>query len=240
MHVLVVGSGAMGRWLASLLADAGHTVALADAEPERAQAAAADLDLAVDTGGDYDLLSLAVPMSAVDAAASEHAGRADAVVDVTGEMRDTTAAIRAAFPDAERLSTHPLFAPANAPGTVAVVPDTPGERTDAVLDALVAAGNTLHETTAADHDQAMETVQAKTHAAVLAYALAAEEVAEPFHTPVSGPLADLVETVTTGEADVYREIQARFDGADELATAARRIAAADGDAFAALFEEARQ
>jgi prephenate dehydrogenase len=237
MRVLVVGAGTMGRWLAGVLAD-DHVVAVADADQERVATAADALGCGTDDGDPYDLVVLAVPMSAVPAAAAEYADRADAVLDVTGEMRDTLATLRSEFPEGERVSTHPLFAPENAPGTVAVVRDAPGERTEAVLDALAAAGNDLFETTVSEHDGAMETVQAKTHAAVLGYALAAEEVPEQFHTPVSGPLSELVETVTDGDADVYAEIQARFDGADELAAAAERLANADEETFAELFEEA--
>jgi len=239
MRVLVVGAGTMGRWLAGVLAD-DHAVSVADVDSERAAAAAEELGCGTDDGSSYDLLVLAVPMSAVAAAAAEYADRADAVIDVSGEMRDTLATLRSEFPDCERVSTHPLFAPGNAPGTVAVVRDAPGERTEAVLDALAAAGNDLFETTPSEHDDAMETVQAKTHAAVLAYALAADEVPEAFHTPVSGPLSELVETVADGDADVYAEIQARFDGAAELAAAAERLSTADPETFADLFEEARR
>ncbi|MFC7177623.1 prephenate dehydrogenase/arogenate dehydrogenase family protein [Halosegnis marinus] len=239
MRVLVVGAGTMGRWLAAELAG-DHAVAFADADADRAADAASSLDCGTDDGDRYDLLALAVPMSAVGAAARDYAGRADAVLDVTGEMRDTLAALRESFPDAERVSTHPLFAPGNAPGTVAVVTDAPGERTEAALDALAAAGNDLFETTAAEHDRAMETVQAKTHAAVLAFALAGEEVPQPFHTPVSGPLSDLADAVVSGDPRVYAEIQARFDGAERVAEAAERLAEADPEAFADLFAEARE
>jgi len=237
MRVLVVGAGTMGRWLAGILAD-DHRVAVADTDPERAATTAEEIGCGTDDGGPYDLLVLAVPMSAVATAAADYADRADAVIDVTGEMRDTLAALRSEFPESERVSTHPLFAPENAPGTVAVVRDAPGERTETVLDALAAAGNDLFETTVSEHDRAMETVQAKTHAAVLAYALAAEDVPEQFHTPVSDPISELVETVTDGDADVYAEIQARFDGANEIAAAAKRLATADEEEFADLFEEA--
>jgi len=235
MNVLVVGAGAMGRWLAERLSTE-HTVAVTDIDPERAAGVAADLDVAADTGGRYDLVAFAVPMSAVETAAREHAGRADAVIDVTGEMRDTLAALRESFPDAARVSTHPLFAPVNEPGTIAVVEDAPDDRTNQVLSVLAAAGNDIYQTSVAEHDEAMETVQAKTHAAVLAFALAAEDVPEPFHTPVSRPLAELADSVTAGDTAVYAEIQQRFGGAAELAAAAERVAA-DTESVAALFEE---
>jgi prephenate dehydrogenase len=160
------------------------------------------------------------------------------MVDVTGVMGAPLAAMGEHLPDHERVSLHPLFAPANAPGNVAVVDDGPGPTTDRLCAALAAAGNHLFETTAVEHDRAMETVQSSAHAAVLAYALAAREVRPEFHTPVSAGLVDLVDRVTGGTPRVYREIQSTFDGADRVAEAAARIAAADDEAFEALYYEA--
>jgi prephenate dehydrogenase len=244
MDVLVVGAGAMGRWLASTL-DAD--VAFADADPEAATAAAAAVDgraVPLDgEGGDpaerFDIVALAVPVGAVEAAAESQADRArEAVVDVTGVMEPAVAALRSAAPDRERLSLHPLFAPDHAPGRIAAVPDATGATTDAIRDRLEAAGNAVFETTPAEHDRAMETVQAGAHAAVLAFALAAEDVRPAFHTPVSGSLAALAGRVTRGEPDVYADVQATFDGAEAVAAAARRIADADPEAFRELYAEA--
>jgi prephenate dehydrogenase len=103
---------------------------------------------------------------------------------------------------------------------------------------LADAGNHLFETTSEEHDRAMETVQAGAHTAILAFALAAEEVRPEFSTPVSAGLTELVETVTGGEPRVYAEIQDSFDGADAVADAARRIAETDTQRFAELYREA--
>jgi prephenate dehydrogenase len=81
-------------------------------------------------------------------------------------------------------------------------------------------------------------VQAAAHAAVLAYGLAAGDVDERFHTNVSGPLAALVEQVAGGEPRVYADIQAAFDGAGDVAEAARQVADADREAFERLYERA--
>ena len=244
MQLLVVGAGSMGRWFADTVERAAPgeiDVAFADTDPAAAADAAA-LDartVPVDGTERFDVVCLAVPISAVDASVAAQADRArEAVVDVTGVMAPPLAAMRAHVPDRERVSFHPLFAPANAPGTVAVTVDEPGTVTDRLRAALEAAGNTLFETTAAEHDRAMETVQSSAHAAVIAYALAAREVRPEFHTPVSGALTDLVETVTGGTPRVYREIQATFDGAERVADAAARLAAADDEAFDALYREA--
>lgn len=242
MEVLVVGAGAMGRWVGETVA-AAFDVAYADRDPEAADTAAADSGgraVALDTGESFDAVCLAVPISAVEEAVETHASKAErAVVDVTGVMDGPIASMRAAAPDRERVSLHPLFAPENAPGNVAVVADAPGPVSDAVLDAVADAGNQVFETTAGEHDTAMETVQSGAHAAILAYALAAEDVREEFATPISAGLDELVSAVTEGTPRVYREIQQSFPGADRVADAARRVAEAEGEAFDDLYGEAK-
>jgi prephenate dehydrogenase len=236
MNVLVVGAGEMGRWLASHFED----VAVADRDTNVARGAADALDArTADDGERFDVVAFAVPMDAIDAAAAAHADRArDAVVDVTGEMERAVAVLRDHAPDSERLSLHPLFAADSAPGNVAAVPDAPGPATDAVRERLAAAGNEIFETTVAEHDRAMETVQARAHTAVLAYALAAEDVREEFYTPLSGPLADLVDQMLGNEPRVYADVQEKFEGAEDVARAASRIADADHEAFVDLYEAA--
>jgi len=240
MDLLVVGAGEMGRWIARL---SDRPVAVTDVDPAVAEAAAADLDgvraVPADTTETFGVVCLAVPISAVADAVERYAPRADrAMVDVSGVMEGPVESMRAACPDRERLSMHPLFAASNAPGNVAVVADAPGPATDAIRADVAAAGNHTFETTVAEHDAAMETVQAGAHTAILAYALAAADVREEFATPVSAGLDDLVETVTGGTPRVYREIQETFDGADRVAEAARRVADAEGEAFDDLYREA--
>jgi prephenate dehydrogenase len=243
MDALVVGAGEMGRWLAgALLADAPDPVSVAfhDADPAAAREATDALDAqAVDPANDdgFELVCIAVPIPAAREAIAEHAGRAGrAIVDVTGTMAEPLAAMHEHAPDRERASFHPLFAPGNEPGNMPVVVDEGGPAVDVVRDALSARDNNLFETTAAEHDEAMATVQARAHAAVLAFGLAAEPVDPAFHTPVSAALADLVAQVTAGEDRVYADIQAAFDGAEDVAAAADRIAGADRDTFESLYE----
>jgi prephenate dehydrogenase len=245
MDLLVVGAGEMGRWVADVVADDGIAVAFADADPSVATAAASTAGggdartAAADGSETFDVVCLAVPMSAAPDVVAAQAPRAErALVDVVGVMEPVVAAMREHAPDRERLSLHPLFAPANAPGNVAAVHDAPGPATDRIREAVETAGNSVFDTTPAEHDAAMGTVQAGAHAAVIAYALAAGEVREEFATPVSRSLDDLVATVTGGTPRVYREIQETFDGAEAVAEAARRVATADGEAFEELYREA--
>ncbi len=227
MRLLVVGAGAMGRWFArSVDADVAFTDLDADAAREAAEAVDADT-VAPDTEATFAAVCFAVPISSVTDAIAAYADRADrALLDVSGVMGGPLETMREQAPERERVSLHPLFAPENAPGNIAVVADERGPTVETLLEDLRARDNQLFETTAAEHDEAMETVQARAHAAVLAFALAAEDVREEFHTPVSAGIANLVDTVTGGNPRVYREIQQTFDGAEDVAAAAKRIATA--------------
>ena len=244
MNVLVVGAGAMGRWFADAVRAGPDEVAVAFADPDDAAAsAAADAvdgrTAPLDTDESFTAVCIAVPIPVAVEAIVTHADRAErALIDVTGVAAEPVAAMREHAPDRERLSLHPLFAPENEPGNVAAVVDAAGSTTDVVRDALTARGNDVFETTADEHDRAMETVQAKTHAAVLAFGLAADPVPEEFQTPISTALFDLLEQVTGGDARVYADIQDAFDGAEDVAAAAEELAATDADAFGALYDRA--
>jgi len=245
MKLLVVGAGTMGRWFGETVATARTAdteIVFADADRDAAVAAADAIGgraVALDTDEHFDAVCLAVPISAIEESIAAHAPNADrAVVDVTGVMADPVTAMAEHAPDRERVSFHPLFAPENSPGTVAVVADAPSPVTDEIRAAL-ATENDLFETTPDEHDEAMATVQARTHAAVLAYALAAEDIRDEFHTPISGPLDALADQILSGSPGVYGEVQAAFDGAEAVAAAAERIADADGEEFEQLYREAR-
>lgn len=257
MNMLVVGAGEMGRWFARTVAAGSPdepSMAVTDADPSVAREAVetfdrrgvADADNAVDvravptdTEERFDAVAVAVPIPALESVVGAYADRATAaIVDVTGVMGRAVDAMADAGPNLERASFHPLFAASNAPGNVAIVADAPGPVTDELRAALAAAGNDTFETTAREHDRAMETVQARAHAAVLAFGLAAEPVREEFHTPVSAALFDVLETVTGSDPRVYADIQAAFDGAESVADAARRLAEADDERFEELYRAA--
>ncbi|GAB7017998.1 prephenate dehydrogenase/arogenate dehydrogenase family protein [Halostagnicola bangensis] len=241
MDVLIVGAGSMGTWFGSAV-DAA--VAYTDVDPDAAAKAAEATDGRVadlEEESGYDAVCLAVPMDHVADAIAEHAPRAErAILDVSGVMEDPLEAMDAHAPDIERVSLHPLFAPERAPGTVAVVREERGPVTAALIEDLVAAGNDLLETTVDEHDEAMETIQASTHAAILSFALAAKSVPEGFETPVYDGLRDLTRTVTNGTPHVYGEIQRTFDGAEAVADAAATIAEAEGEEFEQLYEHAAE
>lgn len=240
MNVLVVGAGEMGRWFGGCL---GGSVAYADRDRDSAEWAATATDgraVDIDTDERFDAVCLAVPIAATEEAIATHTERATrAVLDVTGVMGTAVAAMREHAPDHERVSLHPLFSARHAPGRIAVVPDAPGPITDEIRSTLAASGNDLFETTTEEHDRSMATVQARTHAAVLAFGLARETVPEEFHTPISKQLSALTERITSGTPRVYAEIQSEFGGAADVAEAAARIASADEETFETLYQEAK-
>ncbi|WP_096388905.1 NAD(P)-binding domain-containing protein [Halopenitus persicus] len=250
MELLVVGAGEMGRWIADTVASADAVtdpaISFTDLDADRARDAAAGrearaLEASTAMADRFEVVCLAVPISAVADAVAAYADVADgAMIDVSGAMEAPIAAMRDQLdPDVERASLHPLFAPPRVPGNVAAVVDRDGPHVTAVIEAIEAGGNDVFETTAAEHDEAMETVQAGAHAAILAWRLAGADVRDEFHTPVSAGLDDLANTVTEGAPDVYAEIQRAFDGAEGVADAAAAIAEADPETFADLYERAR-
>ncbi|WP_332899349.1 prephenate dehydrogenase/arogenate dehydrogenase family protein [Haladaptatus sp. CMSO5] len=243
MELLVVGAGAMGRWFAESVADECE-LAFTDADPAAAERAADEIGgraVSLDTDDHFDAVCVAVPISVVEQAIAAHADKATrALLDLSGVMDAPLTAMATHAPDIEHFSLHPLFGPDNAPGTIAVASANAGPVTARLRKALEAAGNTLFETTAEEHDTAMETVQAKTHAAILAFALAADDVPDEFHTPISEGLFDLVEQVTSGTPRVYAEIQETFAGAEEVAAAARKLADADAETVERLYRESRR
>lgn len=229
----------MGRWFAESIPG---DLAFADAKPGVAEDAAEAVGgraVALDTDETFDAVCLAVPIPVVEEAIAAHAPKAErAMLDVTGIMAPPVAAMVEHASEAERVSLHPLFGTDTAPGNVAVVRDESGSVSNELLAAIESRGNTLVETTPEEHDDAMTTVQAGTHAAVLAFALSANPVPDGLRTPVFDELAALADHVTDGESRVYADIQAAFDGATAVATAAERLADADPTEFERLYREA--
>lgn len=245
MDALVVGAGDMGRWFGSVLHDVDDPVSLTmvDRDEATARAAAETLECEYHTDvpdRQFDLVCIAVPIPAASEAIETYSSVATGtMVDVTGTMAAPVSAMAAHAPDLDRASLHPLFAPANEPGNVALVTSSGGPHVDAVVAVLEERGNIVFETTPEEHDDAMRTVQARAHTAVLAYGLAGDSnIPDRFQTPVSETLSALVDQVTAGESHVYADIQAVFEGSADVAAAAEQIAEADRAQFTELFAEA--
>ncbi|MFB6154237.1 MAG: prephenate dehydrogenase [Halodesulfurarchaeum sp.] len=241
MDALIVGAGAVGRWFGECLdwplafADVDEATAASAADVFGSRARAVDLD----TTESFDLVAVAVPMTAAVETIHEHAGRAErAMLDLTGSMSRPLGAIQDVAPERERISLHPLFAPEHAPGRVAISKGKEGPVLKSILGMLSDRGNTLVEVTPAEHDRAMRTIQGRAHAAILAFGLASEDVPSDLRTPVFEQLTGLLERVTGGSPGVYADIQETFDGATDVAEAAERLADADQETFEDLYENA--
>jgi prephenate dehydrogenase len=240
MDALIVGAGAVGRWFGSLW---DGPVAFADADEEAASQAAgaiANAEVAPLDGTEAaDVVVVAVPMRVATEVIRDQADRATrALADFTGSMADPLEAMAEVGEALERVSFHPLFAPEHAPGRVAKSVGKPGPAVDELTRALVGAGNSVVPVEAGVHDDAMRTVQGRTHAAILAFGLAADPVPEGLETPVYEELEALRERVTDGSPGVYADIQARFDGAEDLERALGRLLEADRADFESLYDDA--
>ena len=239
MKLLIVGSGSMGRWFASSV-DA--EVTFLDIKAERAQGAAEDMGgKMANLGTDelFDIVCIAVPIPRVTEAISTYAKNVTGIMcDITGIMKIPMEAMKKYANGVERISLHPLFGPENYPGRIALVIDEMGPMAEQIFEDLEKAGNTLFITTAGEHDEVMKTVQGMTHAAILSFALAAQEVPEEFGTPIFDGLVDLVKEMTNGNARVYSDIQEVFGGSKAIIEAAKKISSADWKEFSQLYEEA--
>lgn len=241
MDTLIVGAGAVGRWFAHRL---DWPVAFTDVDRSAARDAAEALgergrSVPVDTVASFDVVVVAVPMRVATEVIQEHGPRAEtALLDLTGEMVAPLDAMAAAAPHAERASLHTLFAPEHAPGRIAVSVGDGGPTIERIRNRLAADGNEIVEVDPAVHDEAMVTIQGRAHAAVLAFGLAAESVPDELATPVFEQLQALRERVTEGQPGVYADIQATFDGARDIETAASKLAEADTTEFEALYDDA--
>lgn len=240
MQALIVGAGAVGRWFADVIGDS-FEVTMYDRDPDVAAAAVEASDATMTTTFEdrrYELVCTAVPLLATETAIGDHAHRATtAVLDLSGSMQAPGAAMRRHADGLERINLHPLFAPDHAPGRVATSIEDGEEVATTIERSIEAAGCTIVETTPERHDRAMKTVQANVHAAVIAYALAADPIPSEFDTPVSAALRDLAVTVLDGNPRVYADIQQCF-GSDAVAEAAREVATADQQTFAELYRTA--
>ncbi|MEF8771533.1 prephenate dehydrogenase/arogenate dehydrogenase family protein [Halodesulfurarchaeum sp.] len=240
MDALIVGSGAVGRWVGARF---DGSVSFADADRETAESAAAEVagGSVADLEGTeaYDVVAIAVPIRVTPTVIRAQASRAEgAIVDFTGSMTEPLAVMEETASAVERVSFHPLFAPEHAPGRIAKSVGKGGPIVDEITRSFVEAGNTVVPVEPAVHDDAMGTVQGRVHAAVLAFGLAADPVPEKLGTPVYEELQALRERVTSGEPGVYADIQETFDGIEALQEAIDQLAQADRAEFEALYDDA--
>jgi prephenate dehydrogenase len=169
------------------------------------------------------------------------------LVDTVSVKTGIVAALAEHATRQEAISLHTLFAPELGfeGRAVAAVTVRGGPLGHALLDAVRARGGVIADVGAEEHDRATAATQALTHAAVLAFGLALEELgmnadelvalAPPPHLTLLALLA----RIASGEPETYREVQTNPHARQAraaLAAAAARLIDAD---FGAQLARAR-
>lgn len=267
--VLVVGSaGAMGSLLVDLLDQATDVDVIAlDLVPAPRPAPGREMigniesispDLASVLAA-VDVVVLALPEAVAERAAAgvfATISREALVVDTlsvkTGWFSKIADQLHGAGPRPEVLSINPMFAPAlGFPGRgVAVVSVHDGPRSSWFRDLLGRWGADLIVMEPDEHDRFMASIQAATHAAVLAFGLAMADLGHdldrlwPALTPPHRTMLALAARICAGDAHVYHDIQhanpfaaparqAVMDGLRTLSSASEQDSPA---AFGELFD----
>jgi prephenate dehydrogenase len=267
--VVVGGAGAVGGLLAGLLVEAGADVVVVDVvEPPvpvtrtcahiRADVCTLDARL-VDEMRRAGIVVLAVPepvaLAALPAVARELAPGA-LLVDTLSVKTAVAAALATHAEHLEAVSLNPMFAPALGfeGRAVAAVVVSDGPRARALLAAIGRRGARVAEVGADEHDRVAAVTQALTHAAVLSFGLALDELGialedlEAVATPPHLTMLALLARIASGDPETYWDVQAgnpharraRTALAAGLGTLADVADHGTGGDFAAVLERARQ
>jgi prephenate dehydrogenase len=259
------GAGAVGGMFVDLLLADGADVCVVDIrEPDRAVAfqrgdvSAPDPRLEAELRR-ADVVLLAVPEQVALAAVgrvAEALPEAALLADTTSVKSRIVAAVAECSRGLEAVSLNPMFAPslgiAGRPVAAVVVQD--GPRTQALLGLLRRHGGRVVEVGAEEHDRLTAATQALTHAAVLAFGLALDELdvdvpaLRELAPPPHRTLLALLARIASGETETYWDVQAAnpyaADARAALRGAARRldrvVAAGDDAGFGATLERLRQ
>ena len=226
--VVVGGSGAVGGMFVDLLLGAGADVCVVDASPPPQDAWRCTFECGDITAVGprlqselrrSDLVLLAVPEDVAIAAIAPvaRALRPGALLADTLSVKSAVVdALEAEAGELEALSLNPMFAPSlgidGRPVAAVVVND--GPRTRELLDLLSARGGHVVEIGAREHDELTAVTQALTHAAVLAFGIALDELevdvgalgelAPPPHLTLLALLA----RIASGQPETYLDVQA--------------------------------
>ena len=267
--VVVGGAGAVGGLVVDLLAGAGADVVVVDVAAPPAEVAqvcayargdvcAMDARLVAEMRR-ADIVVLAVPERVALAALPVLAPQlrpGGLLVDTLSVKTAIVAALAAHAAHVEAVSLNPMFAPALGfdGRAVAAVVVRDGPRARALLDAVGRRGGRVVEVGADQHDRVAAVTQALTHAAVLAFGVALDELdiavedVGALATPPHVTLLALLARIASGESETYWDVQAGNPHARRARTAlaAGLVTLADaaddrtGGDFAAILVRARQ
>jgi prephenate dehydrogenase len=267
--VVAGGAGAVGGLVVDLLLGAGADVLTVDLAAPPAEIA----ERCAHARGDVramdarlvaemrlaDIVVLAVPehvaLAAVPALARQ-LRPGTLLADTLSVKTAIVAALDAHAEHLEALSLNPMFAPALGfdGRAVAAVVVRDGPRARALLDAVTRRGGRVAQLGADEHDRVTAVTQALTHAAVLAFGLALDELGVAVEdlgavaTPPHLTLLALLARIASGEPETYWDVQAgnpharraRAALAAGLATLADAADHGSGGDFAALLARAHE
>jgi prephenate dehydrogenase len=267
--VVAGGAGAVGGLVVDLLLGAGADVVVVDVAAPSAEVArvcayargdvcAMDPRLMAEMRR-ADIVVLAVPERVALAAVPTLAPQLQLgalLVDTLSVKTGIVAALAAHAAHLEAVSLNPMFAPDlgfNGRAVAAVVVRD-GPRARALLNAVGRRGGRVAELSADEHDRVAAVTQALTHAAVLAFGLALDELGVAVEdlgavaTPPHLTLLALLARIASGGPETYWHVQAgnpharraRAALAAGLATVADAADHGTGGDFATILERAHQ
>jgi prephenate dehydrogenase len=258
--VVAGGAGAVGGLMVDLLLGAGADVLVVDVAPPLAGRAHVRCDIgAMDSRVLAEIrragiVVLAVPERVALAALPSLAPElqpGSLLVDTLSVKTGVVAALAAHAAHLEAVSVNPMFAPASGfdGRAVAAVVVHDGPRVRALLDAVGRRGAQVAEVGADEHDRIAAVTQALTHAVVLSFGLALDELGVTvgdvvtLATPPHVTLLALLARVASGEPATYWDVQAGNPHAPRARAAlaaglATLVGASGREDFAALLERA--
>lgn len=247
---VIGGGGAMGRCIAGLFSDLGHTVLIADLDTELTP---------VEAAKSADVVVISVPIDCtvdVIRQVGPHV-REDAVMtDITSIKTEPVRAMLEST-RANVVGMHPLFGPSvhSLQGQrIALTPDRGGDWIEWLEKMFEARGLVTIRTTPEDHDRAMAVVQVLTHFSTEATGLALARYGVPFDKTLefTSPVY-LMETLMTARhfaqsPDLYASIQMSNPETPVVIETFKRavesleksVSDGDRDAVSDAFEEVRR
>jgi prephenate dehydrogenase len=221
MKVAIVGTGAMGRWLANFAKkNLGETM-IVSRDFAKAKRVAKELGVRAETkekaAAEADVVLVAVPIAVTPEFVKSLANlmKSEALLaDIASVKSEVVEAMKKLNADLELVSLHPLF----GPGATSVkgkdfvaVPVRPGKRYAELKQRLIKLGARVTEMEAEEHDRLMAIVQCMTHFVLISYiaalkSMGAEHV-KLVGTPMFATLQDFAKAISAGSSELYSELQ---------------------------------
>ncbi|HEY3273843.1 MAG TPA: prephenate dehydrogenase/arogenate dehydrogenase family protein [Methanocella sp.] len=220
------GAGAMGRWCAGFLKQAGLDVSITSrGNASEAAAALGVKQVPLEEAGNFDIVVLSVPIDAVERMAARVAPRmrpGSLLMDLSSLKKGPMAAmLRHAPPGVEVIGAHPLFGPdtdsLEGRNLVLVPSDRSGRWLPVMSGLFETAGARVIVATAEEHDAKMAVVQGLTHFMYIAWGAALERLGTcpdelvAYQTPVYGVTREMAGRVLSQSPELYALIQAGED-----------------------------